>query len=406
MPRRLLRPTADQAAQSSSSSRNAATAALNWADPTTGGSALFFPALAVKVAACYLCVRLHWAIGENAVNVLLAAEAGGLCDTVTRVARGLAARTVVAPWTDPAQPIRATRAGPTPDLLLLSAQLYGPATADAVAGCVSAFAPAPVVVVGDDGDAGLVEAVFSAGAAGFLPEGYSPSMMASVLKLVLDGATYRPAPAHREPAPVAAPPKIDDGGDHPYGLTERQMEVLGLVAQGKTNHAVALQLGIAEGTVKLHMNAIFKALNVANRSEAILVASRLPGLRKLQIRQAEAGALDLEWLLPHMTHRRLTRGTRIFSQGDPGRELYYLQRGSVRLPEIDSTIGAGELFGEIGIFSPTHRRTCSALCETDVDLFTLSDDQVKQIYYLNPHFAFYVVNLIAKRLMADRERMV
>jgi two-component system nitrate/nitrite response regulator NarL len=67
---------------------------------------------------------------------------------------------------------------------------------------------------------------------------------------------------------------------------------------------------------------------------------------------------------------------------------------------------SGTLFGEIGIFSPTHERTCTAVCATDVDLFRLTDTQVKRLYFLNPQFAMYVVHLIATHYSADRSREI
>ncbi|MBI4986969.1 MAG: response regulator transcription factor [Rhodocyclales bacterium] len=59
-----------------------------------------------------------------------------------------------------------------------------------------------------------------------------------------------------------------------YGLTAAQMRVLELLTQGKTNRQIAEMLGVTEGTVKIHVSAIFKALNVSNRSQALLVANR------------------------------------------------------------------------------------------------------------------------------------
>ncbi|CAN0505255.1 unnamed protein product [Phaeothamnion confervicola] len=64
------------------------------------------------------------------------------------------------------------------------------------------------------------------------------------------------------------------------------------------------------------------------------------------------------------------------------------------------------MFGEIGVFSPNHTRTTSAICVGDADVFTLTSDQVKRLYLLNPQFALYVVHQIAQRLMADQTRSV
>ncbi|HJP99575.1 MAG TPA: hypothetical protein VJ862_13525, partial [Rhodanobacteraceae bacterium] len=66
----------------------------------------------------------------------------------------------------------------------------------------------------------------------------------------------------------------------------------------------------------------------------------------------------------------------------------------------------GSMFGEIGIFAPDHKRTTSAVCATEVDVFKLTAQQVKRLYLLNPQFALYIVHLIAKRLTADQARSV
>jgi DNA-binding NarL/FixJ family response regulator len=166
-----------------------------------------------------------------------------------------------------------------------------------------------------------MEMALEAGALGYLPKSHSETVALCVLRLVLSGGAYRPyLPSNTN---AAAQPKASGATDEAatqsapeplrdYGLSERQIEVLSLAAQGKSNLSIAKHLGIAEGTVKLHMSAIFKALNVQNRSEAVLLASRLQSVNFRQIKEAEGGAMDLDWLLPHMTHRRLPRDTIVF----------------------------------------------------------------------------------------------
>jgi CRP-like cAMP-binding protein len=120
--------------------------------------------------------------------------------------------------------------------------------------------------------------------------------------------------------------------------------------------------------------------------------------------EADRGEQVLAWLLPHVTHRRAHEGEVIFRIGDQSRELYYVQHGRVRLQEIGVEMGAGQVMGEIGLFSPDHTRTCTAVCCTDVELFCLGSEQARSIYYLNPQFALHIVQLIAQRLLADRQR--
>lgn len=59
------------------------------------------------------------------------------------------------------------------------------------------------------------------------------------------------------------------------------------------------------------------------------------------------------------------------------------------------------MIGEIGLFSPDHQRTTSAICETEVEALTLAEDKVLQLYYQNPKFGFYLVQLVVRRLLED-----
>jgi DNA-binding CsgD family transcriptional regulator len=68
----------------------------------------------------------------------------------------------------------------------------------------------------------------------------------------------------------ACPSALSDGPD----LTERQRQVLALLLQGKPNKLISRELGLAQGTVKIHITAILKKLKVANRTQAALAASR------------------------------------------------------------------------------------------------------------------------------------
>jgi two-component system, NarL family, nitrate/nitrite response regulator NarL len=299
-----------------------------------------------------------------------------------------------------------------PDLVLIDVDSDSSDTVAMIGTCLQRYPRARLVALGSRMDDAYVEAVLKAGALGYLPKSYSETIATGMLRLVLSDASDRPSlPDEKEAAVVAtnggnASTTANKGSTDGFRLTGRQVEVLSLVAQGKTNQVIAKHLGISEGTTKLHMTAIFKALNVQNRAEAMLLASRMQRVNLSQIKEIEGGALDLDWLLPHMSHRRALRDATLFRKGDPGAEFCYLQRGTIRLEEIKVDINSGSVFGEIGLFSPSHERTCTAVCATDVDLFTLTSDQVKRLYLLNPQFALFLVHLIAKRLMADQTRVI
>jgi DNA-binding NarL/FixJ family response regulator len=91
------------------------------------------------------------------------------------------------------------------------------------------------------------------------------------------------SPTTREHLPISSPPStwpstaVNSVG---MDLTTRQHEVLALLMQGKSNKAISRVLNLAEPTVKNHITGILKALNVTNRTEAVVKASRtfLPSL--------------------------------------------------------------------------------------------------------------------------------
>ena len=352
---------------------------------------------------------------SHVVRILVASPGGwateALCGLLAKLGSGCEIEVVQDAASVAAMPVT------TAALVLVDVDAAAAAAHAVIQGFRRKFPSAHILALGSRLDDASVKRALSAGAIGYLPKSHSEAVTLGILRLVLSGSAYAPGVAAHGSADKYVAVQPNPGGAsnasalqsaepalNQYGLSQRQTEVLSLAAQGKTNLAIAKSLRITEGTVKLHMTAIFKALKVQNRGEAVLLASRMQSITSRQIRQAEGGAMDLDWLLPHMTHRRLPSRSIVFRKGDPGEELFYLQRGTIRLEEVVGEIGAGTMFGEIAIFSPLHTRTSTAVCTSDVDLFTLTSYQVKSLYLRNPQFALYVVHLIAKRLMADQSR--
>jgi DNA-binding NarL/FixJ family response regulator len=118
------------------------------------------------------------------------------------------------------------------------------------------------------------------GALGFIPKSAERTVMLGALNLVLAGGTYIPSDVlDRQDATVAdrgsavAPPAtVAPAG---LALTRRQADVLAHLMQGLSNKAICRKLGLAERTVKNSITAIFKALQVSNRTEAVIKAGKL-----------------------------------------------------------------------------------------------------------------------------------
>lgn len=138
------------------------------------------------------------------------------------------------------------------------------------------FPGCPVVVVSGEEDANVIRSAVACGAAGFVPKTARPEVMLGALQLILAGGVYLPpqvlcssngrAEAHPESrSPLGA-------------LTDRQIEVLRKALKGAPNKVIARELDISEGTVKSHLSAAFRALDVRNRTEALYSAAKL-GLR-------------------------------------------------------------------------------------------------------------------------------
>jgi DNA-binding NarL/FixJ family response regulator len=294
-----------------------------------------------------------------------------------------------------------------PALILLDVDAHPAQDLEALSALEARYPDTPLVVLASSLDEGFMDRAFQAGAAGYIPKNYSAPLVEGALRIMFGGERYRPHAKPRGPAKRGRPRKGNGESDSEdlFGLTAREKEVLSEMARGLTNIQIGNRLGLKLGTVKTHVDHILKKMGAENRSQAAMQGLRLVDIQRQQIREAEQGRLNLSWLQSEMSHRRMRSGQAIFRIGDIGKELFYVQRGRVRLPEIDVTVEPGNVFGEIGIFTPEHRRTCSALCVSDVDLFTLSADQVKRIYFSNPQFAFLILNLVATRLMADRRRL-
>lgn len=136
------------------------------------------------------------------------------------------------------------------------------------------FPTVPVVILSALDDADTVSRVMKAGASGFVSKSGSSAELLEALRAVLSGEIYLP-PKLRE---LTSRSETAHGEGKPlaqrFGLTAAQARVLELLAEGSSNRQIGELLGLTEGTVKIHVSAIMKAMGVNNRSEAALMVSR------------------------------------------------------------------------------------------------------------------------------------
>lgn len=155
------------------------------------------------------------------------------------------------------------------ELVLLDLGLPGCSGIDALLRLRKALPRARIVIVSASEDAESVRGALEAGAVGYVPKTSTPRVMSDALRLILDGGTYIP------PQAVEAVSQKKTASMADLGLTERQADVLRLVAKGLPNGEIARKLSISESTVKQHAHAAYRLLGVSSRTEAMVVLARL-----------------------------------------------------------------------------------------------------------------------------------
>ena len=166
--------------------------------------------------------------------------------------------------------------------------------------------PAPVVAFTMSESKSDLRAALAAGLRGYIPKSTHDEVIIGILRMIQVGGTYFPyellardAEAERGSAPAVAAPVAGDGGQIGTGqigtghigtglaetgegesgaaLTERQMEIMDLLARGHSNQQIGDLLGLNLNTVKGHLSRIFRQLGVESRTQAILKYQRMRG---------------------------------------------------------------------------------------------------------------------------------
>ena len=162
---------------------------------------------------------------------------------------------------------------PDTDILMLDLNMPGMRGVPSVQEVQQKYPSLPVIILTGEESRSQMEALLGVGAAGYIPKSSSAGVMISAIRLVVAGGVY--VPPQMLSGGLSAPPRggaVLDGVTH---LTERQLQVLRLLAVGKSNKLICRELNLGEGTIKVHLSAIYRALNVTNRTEAAMEAQRL-----------------------------------------------------------------------------------------------------------------------------------
>jgi len=210
------------------------------------------------------------------MKILLVDDHALIRDALRGVLKELAADATVLEASDCRQAMRLIAEHPDLHLILLDLNLPDRDGFAVLADLRNHYAKISIVVLSALHDRDNVLRALDLGALGFIPKSSPREVMANALRLVFSGGVYIPpeALARTDATPAqAAPGRRVSPAD--LGLTARQMEVLALMMQGKSNKAISRILDTAEPTVKHHVTAILKALKVANRTEAVIAVGAL-----------------------------------------------------------------------------------------------------------------------------------
>ena len=129
---------------------------------------------------------------------------------------------------------------------------------------------AKTIVISASEDNNDIKKALSLGIKGYLSKRSDTKVLTAALKLIFDGGTYFP------PSIVEANNLSSEAKEHHRDklLTPRQTEVLNYVAQGLSNKQIAYKMNVSEATVKLHINALLRALGATNRTQAVILAQK------------------------------------------------------------------------------------------------------------------------------------
>lgn len=211
------------------------------------------------------------------MTILLADDHALFRDGMHYVLRQLADEVEILDASSYSEMIKLADSGAPIKLALMDLNMPGSSGALSVRDFTLKYPEMPVVVVSGSEQREDMERVMDYGAMGFISKMTSSKIMVAALRMVLDGGIYLPPQLLQQSVDNMEQGATDKRSrrSNEYGLTARQVDVLKHLSLGLSNKETALKMGLAEGTVKIHVAAIFQVLHVSNRMDAVRAAQRL-----------------------------------------------------------------------------------------------------------------------------------
>ena len=224
------------------------------------------------------------------MKILVVDDHALIRDALRGVLKKLTRDAVVLEASNCAQTMEAVESHPDINLILLDVNLPDRDGLSMLAELRERNPAMSVVVLSADQDRASVMKALDLGAMGYIPKSARTEVMLRALQLVFAGSIYIPQEALSRENLSDTAPRPSGGGrtivsPADLGLTNRQLDVLALMMQGKNNKSICQVLKLAEPTVKNHVTIILRALKVTNRTEAVIAVNelgwKLPATSKL-----------------------------------------------------------------------------------------------------------------------------
>ncbi|WP_421726487.1 Crp/Fnr family transcriptional regulator [Bauldia sp.] len=189
-------------------------------------------------------------------------------------------------------------------------------------------------------------------------------------------------------------------------------QAIGFVAAGLVFATFLMRTMVPLRILGISSNVAFMTYGWLNGLEPVLLLHavllpinvyRLYEMTRLisTIRSATAAHHDIGWLIPFSTPVSYRAGQTVFRQGEQADALYVVESGRIRFDIYDTEIGAGDIFGEVGVFSSAGERTATALCIEDCRLRRVDARKVQALVLQQPQFAYYLISVVSARLIDD-----
>jgi len=192
--------------------------------------------------------------------------------------------------------------------------------------------------------------------------------------------------------------------------------VLGFFAAGVSIATMSMRTMVPLRIVGICSNVIFITYGVLIWSlpllalHAVLFPLNVYRLREMlklirDVRTASEGNLSMDWLRTYATERAIAAGEVLFRKCDAANEMFLLISGRFRLAELDIALGPGEVVGEMGLLAPGRERTQTLECVEAGAVLGVTYEKIKELYFQNPSFGFYFLQLTTSRLFENNSRL-